>query len=302
MVDTRDIQAIMSFFQSRDGTQIHERTWPPAEGAGKAVATVLILHGYGEHIGRYDETARKLADAGFSVRGIDLRGHGQSGGVRGYCNKFDEYIDDVEQAVTRARAEGLPLFILGHSFGALIAPLFALRFHEMLAGLVLTSPFWKLALPVPPAKVLAGKIASRIYPKLALPAGLKGADVARDPEIAALYDRDPLNNKNATARWFTESSTAQEMVLARAPELELPILLIVGEADRIASAPQARIVFDRIGSSDKTLRMMTGQFHEVLNERPAEREKTVAEIVEWLRAHAAKSAGTTEGKLHVRNA
>jgi len=91
-------------------------------------------------------------------------------------------------------------------------------------------------------------------------------------------------------------------VLARAPELKLPILLIVGEADRVAAAPQARVVFERFGSSDKTLRMMAGQFHEVLNERPPEREKTVAEIVEWLRAHAAKSASTAEGKLHVRNA
>ncbi|MDB4968600.1 MAG: Lysophospholipase [Myxococcales bacterium] len=291
----------MSFFQSRDGTQIHERTWP-AEGAAKPTATVLILHGYGEHIGRYDETARKLAAAGFSVRGIDLRGHGQSGGVRGHCSKFDEYIDDAEQAVTRARAEGLPVFILAHSFGALIAPLFALRFHEMLAGLVLTSPFWKLKLAVPPAKVLAGKIASRLYPKLALPSGLKGADVARDPEIAALYDRDPLNNKNATARWFTESSAAQETVLARAHELKLPVLLIVGEADRVAAASQARVVFDRLGSADKTLHMLAGQFHEVLNELPAEREKTVGQIVEWLRAHVAKSAGTSEGKLHARNA
>ena len=289
----------MSFFQSRDGTQIHERTWP---AEGKATATVVILHGYGEHIGRYDETARKLAAAGFSVRGIDWRGHGQSGGVRGHCNKFDDYIDDCEQAVTRARSEGLPLFILAHSFGALVAPLFALRFHEMLAGLVMTSPFWKLKLPVPPAKVIAGKIASRILPKLSLPSGLKGADVARDPEIAALYDRDPLNNKNATARWFTESSAAQEAVLARAPELKLPLLLMVGEADRVADATQARVVFDRIGSSDKTLHMLTGQFHEVLNEMPADREKTVAQIVEWLRAHASKSVGASEGKLHARKA
>jgi alpha-beta hydrolase superfamily lysophospholipase len=172
----------------------------------------------------------------------------------------------------------------------------------MLAGLVLTSPFWKLALAVPAAKIIAGKIASRILPKLALPSGLKGADVARDPEIAALYDRDPLNNKNATARWFTESTAAQAEVLARAPELKLPLLLLVGEADRVAAASQARVVFDRIGSADKTLRMLTGQFHEVLNELPPVREKTVAEIVEWLRAHAAKTVGAAEGKLHAREA
>lgn len=273
----------MTFFQSRDGTQLHERVWP---AEGKALAMVVIVHGYGEHIGRYDETARALAAAGFSVRGLDLRGHGQSGGARGFCRRFDEYLDDVEGTVTRARAEGLPTFLLGHSFGGLVGAHYALRFPETLAGLVLTSPYWKLAMDVPAAKVLAGKIASRLYPGLSLPSGLRGADVSRDPKIAAAYDADPLNNKNATARWFTEAAAAQDALWARAGELRLPLLLVVGAADKVASAPHSEALFARIGAADKTLRMLSGQYHEVLNEPPADRQKTVAEIVEWLRAHA----------------
>jgi alpha-beta hydrolase superfamily lysophospholipase len=280
----------MSFFQSRDGTQLHEQTWP---AQGTPLASVVIIHGYGEHIARYDETGRALAAAGFSVRGLDLRGHGQSSGVRGYCDRFDQYLDDVDAIVTRARAEGLPLFILAHSFGALVAPFYVLAHPGSVAGLVVTSPFWKLALAVPAGKVIAGKIASRIYGKLALPSGLRGADVSRDPEIAALYDRDPLNNKNATARWFTESSTAQEALVGHASELTLPVLVVAGEADKIAAASQARVVFERIGSKDKTLRVLAGQYHEVLNEPKADREKTVAEIVEWLRAHANAVKGAT---------
>ncbi|HEY1587450.1 MAG TPA: alpha/beta hydrolase [Polyangia bacterium] len=289
----------MSFFQSRDGTQLHEETWP---AAGKALASVVIVHGYGEHIARYDEAARAIAAAGFSVRGLDLRGHGQSGGVRGFCNRFDEYLDDVEAIVGRARAEGLPVFLLGHSFGALVAPHYALRHPTSIAGLVLTSPYWKLALAQPALKIWAGKLASIIAPKLALPAGLKGADVCRDPAIQAKYDADPLNNKNATARWFTESTTAQEQLLVRAPELTLPTLLLVGEADRIAAAPQARVVFERIGAEDKTLRMLAGQYHEVLNEPKPTRDQTVAEIVEWLRAHAAKASASSGEKLRASEA
>ncbi len=289
----------MSFFQSRDGTQLHEQTWP-AEGPPKA--SVVIVHGYGEHIGRYDETGRALAAAGFSVRGLDLRGHGQSSGVRGFCNRFDEYLDDVDAIVARARGEALPLFLLGHSFGALVAPFYVLRHPGAVAGLVLTSPFWKLALAVPPAKVFAGKLASRLYPKLALPSGLRGADVSRDPEIAAIYDRDPLNNKSATARWFTEAAAAQESLVARAGELTVPVLLIAGEADKIAAAPQARVVFDRLGSADKTLRMLAGQYHEVLNEPKPDRDKTVAEIVEWLRAHATAAGASAGGKLRASEA
>lgn len=289
----------MSLFQSRDGTQLHERVWP---AEGKAAASVVIVHGYGEHIGRYDETARKLAAAGLSVRGLDLRGHGQSAGVRGYCGRFDEYLDDLDAVVARARGEALPLFVLGHSFGALVAPHWALRAGGELAGLVLTSPYWKLAMAQPAAKIWAGKVASFIAPKLALPTGLKGADVTRDPDLAAAYDVDPLNNKNATARWFTESNAAQESLVARAGEIQVPLLLLVGEADRVASAPQARVVFDRWGASDKTLRMLAGQYHEVLNEPPAEREQSVREIVEWLRAHARTASEPSAGKLHVQKA
>ncbi|HEX4460204.1 MAG TPA: alpha/beta hydrolase [Polyangia bacterium] len=282
----------MSFFQSHDGTQLHERAWPTS---GEPRAVVVIVHGYGEHIGRYDATARALADAGFTVRGFDLRGHGQSGGVRGHCSKFSEYLEDVDAEVVRARGENLPLFLLGHSFGGLIASQWALAHPEELAGLTLTSPFYGLALAVPAAKVLAGKIASRIYPSLALPSGLKGVDVSRDPEIQKAYDADPLNNKNATARWFTETSAAQVDLEARAPQLTLPVLMIAGGADGIASSKQAKVVFDRFGSRDKTFRLLDGQRHEVLNELPADRAKTLQEIAEWLRAHA----GADDGKLRV---
>lgn len=289
----------MSFFQSRDGTQLHEEHWP---AEGKATASVVIVHGYGEHIGRYEETGRALAAAGFSVRGLDLRGHGQSGGVRGYCNRFDEYLDDVDAIVIRARGEALPLFLLGHSFGGLVAPFYVLHHPTQVAGMVLTSPYWKLALQQPAAKIWAGKVASFVAPKLALPSGLKGADVCRDPELQAKYDVDPLNNKNATARWFTESTAAQEELVVRAPELSTPTLLLVGEADKIAAAPQARVVFERLGAKDKTLRMLSGQYHEVLNEPKPTRTETVREIVEWLRARASQGSAGSGGKLRASEA
>jgi alpha-beta hydrolase superfamily lysophospholipase len=150
--------------------------------------------------------------------------------------------------------------------------------------------------------VWAGKIASAVFPKLALPSGLKGEDVTRDPELAAAYDRDPLNNKNATARWFTEATQAQEDLVARAPQLTTPVLLVVGEADKIAAAAQARVVFERIGAKDKTLRMLAGQYHEVLNEPHPTRDENVAGIVEWLRAHAAAGQGASGGKLRASEA
>jgi alpha-beta hydrolase superfamily lysophospholipase len=284
----------MSFFQSRDGTQLHERVWP---AEGPALAVVLIVHGYGEHIGRYDQTARDLNKSGLTVRGLDLRGHGQSGGVRGHCQRFGDYLDDVEAAVTRARAEGLPVYLLGHSFGGLIGSLFAVDKGSLLAGLVLTSPFFELALPVSAPKIWAGKVFSKLLPALALPTGLTGADVSRDPEVQRAYDADPLNNKKATARWFTEASAAQAEILARAAQVTLPLLMVAGAADRVAKAAHARVVFDHFGSTDKTLRMLDGQYHEVLNEPADDRSKTVREIAEWLRAHAQTAPIGADGKL-----
>jgi alpha-beta hydrolase superfamily lysophospholipase len=292
MDDLRDIQPNMSFFQSRDGTQIHEQLWP---AVGSARAVVVIVHGYGEHIARYDETGKAIAAAGFSVRGIDLRGHGESGGTRGFCNRFDEFLEDVAGEITRAQGEGLPVFLLGHSFGALVGSYYAIRNTQTLAGLVLTSPFYKLALPVPKPKIIAGKIASKLFPKLALPSGLKGVDVSRDPEIQRAYDADPLNNKNATARWFTETTAAQESLVHEAVKLTLPVLVVAGQADKIADSNQAQVIFDRFGSSDKTLRMLAGQYHEVLNEPPAERKETVALIVDWLQNHAASATKLRAG-------
>jgi alpha-beta hydrolase superfamily lysophospholipase len=289
----------MSFFQSSDGTQLHERIWP---AEGQARASVVLVHGYGEHIGRYDEVGRGLAAAGFNARGYDQRGHGQSGGVRGYCDRFQQFVDDLALVVERAGDGQLPVFILAHSFGALVAPFFALQHPTALAGMVLSSPWWKNAVVVSPAKVLAGKIASRLYGKLALPSGLKGADCTRDPELAALYDRDPLNNKNATARWYTEATAAQQDLVARAPQVTTPVLVMAGEADKLSDATQAPIVFERLGSKDKTLRMLPGQYHEILNEPRPTREQNLAQMVEWLRAHASATHPATGGKLRASEA
>ncbi|MSP61136.1 MAG: alpha/beta hydrolase [Myxococcales bacterium] len=272
----------MASFPSSDGTELHELTWSP-EGAAKG--TVVIVHGYGEHIARYDHVGRALAKAGFVVRGCDLRGHGRSGGARGFIRRFDDYLADVDALVDRAKGDPRPLWLLGHSNGGLIALHWALRHRDRLAGLVLSSPFFKLKLDVPKIKILAGRVFSTLWPGLRLPAGLQGSDVSRDPEIARLYDSDPLNNKSATARWFTETVGAQEEALARAAELDLPCLVLHGSGDKIADHARSEELFQRLASVDKTLRIEPGQYHELFNEIEPDRSRTVDGLVRWLEAH-----------------
>jgi alpha-beta hydrolase superfamily lysophospholipase len=277
----------MSTITAPDGTSLHEEVWTP-EGAPRG--TLALVHGYGEHIGRYDWVARELSRAGWLVHGIDFRGHGRSSGRRGYIERFDDYFGDLGALLERARGGPGPLYLLGHSMGGLVATLFVLRYPDAVAGLVLSSPFFALKLEVPRLKVLAGRWASGIWPTLTMPTGLRGSDVARDPELAALYETDPLNNKNATVRWFTEARAAQEEVLARAGELTLPCLFLQGGADRVADPARTEEIFRRTSARDKTLHLYADHFHEVFNDLPAERARIVADLVAWLNARVSAKA------------
>ncbi len=243
------------------------------------------MHGYGEHIGRYDHVGSALANAGLSVYGCDLRGHGRSAGPRGHIQHFSQYLDDAEALVSRARSSGLPVFVLGHSNGGLIATHHVFEHPVGVAGIVLSSPFFGLKLAVPAIKIAAGRIASRVYPQLKLPSGLHGADVSRDPVVQRDYDNDPLNNKHATARWFTETTAAQQSAYDRAPALTVPCLVLHGGADRIADPARTEAVAARFGSRDKTVAVLPGQFHEIFNEPAADRAATLVRVTEWLTAH-----------------
>lgn len=248
-----------------------------------AKAVLLMVHGYAEHGGRYRRVVQQWARRGIAAGLIDLRGHGWSAGVRGHCERFTDFHDDVDDllAILRERVPDLPLFGFGHSFGGLVITTHAISRPSIFRGLVLSSPFYGLALQVPEAKKVAGKLASRLLPTLGVPSGLTGADVTHDEAIARLYDNDPLIFKNATARWFTETEAAQKDLLARAPQLRMPVLLVAAGADRVVSTPIARSVFERFGSADKTFDERPGLFHEILNE-PDARDGIADQMASWV--------------------
>jgi len=255
----------------------------------KTKAMVLLVHGYGDHSARFMHVAERWANAGVGSAAVDLRGHGTSGGVRGYCDHFRDYHHDVADMlavlIPKARELNAPLFGFGHSFGALIVTTYALEHPHVFRGIALTSPYFGLAMEVPGIKVLAGKLASRLYGRLAMPSGLKGNQMTHDEAIARAYETDPLINKNATARWFTESTAAQRDLLARAPQLTLPVLCVHGGADPVASTSASRAVFDRLGSTDKHYEERPGLLHEVLNE-PKAGDEIADQIANWMIDHA----------------
>jgi alpha-beta hydrolase superfamily lysophospholipase len=270
---------------SSSGPSLYYASAMPTGGGG-AKAVLAVIHGYADHGARYAHVMGALAEHGIGSVAIDLRGHGRAQGSRGFCTRFDEYLDDARElrSLVDARAKGAPTLLFGHSFGGLVATLSALDSPGSLKGLVLSAPFFGLGLEVPRIKVLAGKIASRVVPKLGLPSGLAGKDMTHDPAKAKDYDADPLVFKNATARWFTEATGAQQRALASASRLTMPLYMTFGTADKVASMPMAKRFFDAAGSADKTWDPREGLFHEVLNE-PSWKD-TVDNIARWTLAHA----------------
>lgn len=246
------------------GTPLAYRLAFPA----KARAAFVLVHGYGEHSARYGHVVRHFVGRDIAVLSYDQRGHGVSGGVRGHCDRFGEYHDDLSAIAGLARRhfEGVPLFGFGHSFGGLVVTTYALEHPHAFRGLVLSSPYFGLALAVPAAKIWVGKLASRVAPTLSVPSGLVGRDLTHDADIARAYDLDPLGLKGATARWFTESSAAQAALLSRASELTLPVYLAHGAEDKVASPAASRAVFDRLGARDRRYESKPHLFHEILNE------------------------------------
>jgi len=271
------------FLGSTTGVRIYWRRFVPEAPR----AAVAVLHGGGDHSGRYAGITAALLEAGFAVSLLDFRGHGRSSGRRWFVRSFDEYLADLDAFWPRARegAPGKPAFVVAHSQGALVALLWALRALRDAAGLVLSSPYLGLAFEPPRLKVLAARALARALPALPLATGLRIADLTSDEELQRFTEADPLyGGRTATPGWFVAAGAAQAEVLARAGELELPLLVLAAGADAIADARVARAFVAASGSREKEYRELPGQRHEIWNER--DREKAIGEAVAWLCARA----------------
>lgn len=257
---------------------IYFQCWEP-EVALKAV--LLVAHGAGEHSGRYRHFAQHFTGQGYAVAALDHNGHGNSAGTPGYVGKFDYYLSDLavlHQKIS-ARFAGVPIFLLGHSMGGLIASLYLLRHQAAFAGGILSGPAIKTELA--PGKLQLGLLglAAVIAPRLGI-LKLDPAGVSRDPEIVRLYVEDPLVfHGKMSARMLHELFAGMTAIQAEAGRITLPMLIMHGSADSMTSPEGSRFLHREIGSADKTLRIYPGLFHEIFNE--PEHAEVYAEIVRW---------------------
>jgi alpha-beta hydrolase superfamily lysophospholipase len=271
------------FVNSADHLRLFWQRYTPASPR----ATVLVLHGGGDHGGRYPALTSALVRAGFQAALVDLRGHGQSDGRRWHVDSFQDNVADLDAFVAKLSQDGVArdrLFVLGHSHGALVATLWGATRARHVAGFVLSSPYLGLAFNPPALKVLAGKLVGRIVPWLPVDAGLDLADLTSDVEMQRWTERDPLYGRKTTPRWFEVSRAAQEEALRRAPSLQAPLLVLAGGADRIADLRVTRRFVEVAGSRDKRIVVYDGFRHEIFNE--VRRDEPIAEAIAWLESHA----------------
>lgn len=270
---------------STDGKKLFYQTWKKAEPKG----IVIICHGVGEHSDRYTNFLDSVQDTELSVYGLDHRGHGRSEGKKGHIMSFDEYIDDFNLLVKIARDENnsLPLIIMGHSMGGVIAFKYVLKYGQNFAGLILSSAGLKTKVEVPPFKAKAALFLSKTFPSLTMSSGLDSGMLSHDQNVIEAYLKDPLVHDQVSSRWYTEFVSAGQECLKRATELALPLLIIHGQADGIVDCRGSEEVMEKAGSRDKELYIFEHLYHETMNEIAADREKVLTIVKTWIVNHIA---------------
>jgi acylglycerol lipase len=242
----------------------------------------MLVHGFVEHGGRYAPTAEALARRGYAVSATDLRGHGNSDGARCLVRSIDEYIDDMERTFNRVlrRAEGTPVFLLGHSLGGLIALLWCIRYQPRLKGLILSGPALQVCPQLFPwLRHLAGA-ASILFPRLRL-VRMGGRNISRDPAVVAQFRDDPLVfHGRIPVRTGAEILRAGGLARARFEQVCTPLLILHGTADRIAAFEASQDLLRRAAVADKSLHLYPGLYHDLLNE--PEKEQVRADLISWL--------------------
>jgi alpha-beta hydrolase superfamily lysophospholipase len=269
--------SITDYLSAADGTRLLLRSWPePVERR----ASMLLIHGLGEHSGRYEHVGAYFASAGLAVSALDLRGFGGSGGRKAFVGSFAEYIEDLELPVESMLHHPQPTILYGHSLGGLVALAYALWGRRAPDLLVLSAPTLDAA--VPAWKRLAARLLARLAPAVALPNDIRGDQLSADPAVGDAYFADPLVVTRTTARLGAEWLRAMAKARAALAHLAVPTLVIHGGEDTLvpptvseplAAVPGVRRV------------VLPGLRHECHNE--AGGAVALAEVGGWIDQHLA---------------
>lgn len=269
-------------FKGVRSVNIYYQGWLPT-GAGKA--TIIIIHGLGEHSGRYINVVNHFVPLGYAIYGFDHLGHGKSDGEREVVERFNDFTDNLTifHNMVKVWQPDKPLFLLGHSLGGSILAIYLMDQPANIHGAIISAPMASIPANIKPITVTLGKLLSSIAPKTGILA-LDATAVSRDPEVVKAYVNDPLVFHGKTpSRLAAELLVAMQRISADARKITLPFITMQGTADRLVSPTDAKFLYDSASSQDKTLKIYPGLYHEIFNE--PERTVVLKDVETWLQAH-----------------
>jgi acylglycerol lipase len=268
------------------GLELFRRWWrPELVDSEPPVAVVVLVHGAGEHSGRYEHVAERLVGDGYAVHALDHRGHGRSQGPRALIDRVEHAVTDlnalVSAAVQHESARSVPVLMVGHSMGAMIALRYASDHQHRLGGLALSGAL--ASIDASPALRIAGRAISAVAPTLGL-ITIDSSLISRDPAVVAAYRSDPLvHHGKLPARTAAEIADTVARFPDRVHEITVPTLIMYGTEDRLCPPAGSQMLGERIGAADKRVIPYEGLYHEIFNE--PERDAVLSDLSDWLAAH-----------------
>ncbi|MBS1182918.1 MAG: putative lysophospholipase [Proteobacteria bacterium] len=273
------------YLTGSDGLRLFMRSWFPNTAP---LGILVICHGFMAHSGHYQWAAERAVAAGYGVYAVDLRGRGQSEGARFFVSSADDYVRDLAQVVALAheRNAGLPVFLLGHSAGGVVATLYALRHQNLLSGLICESFAYRV--PAPDIALTLFKLLASVIPRMPV-LKLKTRDFSRDPAAVAALDSDPLiAGEIQPVSTVAALAKGGDELRQGFPQITLPLLILHGTADKATLPAGSEEFFQRAGSVDKKLKLYDGHVHDLLQD--IGRDQVMSDILDWVGSHMPPNA------------
>ena len=280
MPELPSIQFRETFLTTTDGVRLRVRE-PEFDGTPRA--ELIITHGLGEHCRRYEHVAAALAEIRVRAWLYDLRGHGKSGGRKGDARRYGLFLEDLEtvrRMVSRASSEGL--FLLGHSFGGQITARYLEEQRPDVLGAVILSPWLRLAFQPDKWRIALARLCLWLCPGWAHHNPAMPEKLSRDLKYLMGLPDAELMHRRLTPRLYFEITSAGVTTLEHAKEIDVPLLLIHGDADTVTCSKATELLYERVTSSDKTLRVVPEALHETHNDLC--RQEVLGAVCDWVSA------------------
>ena len=264
-----------------DDVTFYMQGWEPE---GKPKALVCLIHGLGEHTGRYAHVGDALNKAGYALFGFDLRGHGQTGGPRGHFPSLDVVMQDIRQFVAfqKQNHPNIPVFLYGHSLGGLLTLSYVIKNPEGIKGVIVTGVALHSPLLEQKSKVAMVKVLGSLFPSMIIPTGLDPSTISRDPAVVQKYVNDPLVHDKSSLGLGKTTLDAVNQCFAHANNFSLPLLIMHGKMDRLTYPSGSEDFAKLVGETNKdvTLKLWEGLYHEIHNE--PEQAEVFKVMIEWM--------------------